>query len=332
MLLKRFKNVLLIAVFSSVIFSCKKDDDDVTITPPRDRSEQYSDDIATIDAYLEGHYMTVDADMNVTISKIPTENSSDYVSIKDQTEYPLQFTEPVYNDNRASLLKGGRVIDPVEYKLYYIILNEGGGQRPTTVDSCFVEYRGWNFDNVEFDRTSTPNWITFPSFSDEQVSFISGFRQILPKMKTPETVTPNDDGTISYSNFGNCVVFIPSGLAYFNLSRGVNIPPYSNLVFQIKLKGLRYNDHDRDKILSKDEYYDPSGDADIGLFNQDSDGDGIPDFLDTDDDGDGVLTRNELKIPGTTPQQYYQFNDIPSCSGDQVDPNRTKKHLDPLCQ
>lgn len=331
MLLKRFKNVLLFAALTSVLFSCKKDDDDVTITPPRDRSEQYIDDIATIDTYLEEHYLTVDADMNVTISKIP-EGNTELISIKNQTDYPLQFTEPVYNDNRASLLKGGRVVDPVEYKLYYIILNEGGGQRPTTVDSCFVDYRGWNFNNIEFDRTSTPNWITFPSFSDEQVSFISGFRQILPKLKTPEIVTPNNDGTISYTNYGNCVVFIPSGLAYFNLSRGTNIPAYSNLAFQIKLKGLRYNDHDRDKILSKDEDYNPTGNIDIGLFNQDSDNDGIPDFLDTDDDGDGVITRNELKIPGTIPQLYYQFNDIPDCNGNQTDPLRTKKHLNPLCQ
>lgn len=328
MLLKRFKNVLLIAVLAIIVFSCKKDDDDVTITPPRDRSVQYIDDIDAIDTYLEEHYMTVDADMNVTIAKIPEENSSDYISIKNQTNYPLQFIENIKNDARRTYLKGGRVEDPVDYKLYYIILNEGGGQVPTTVDSSFVDYRGWNFENVEFDRTSSPVWTTFPSSTNE---FISGFRQILPKLKTPETVTPNDDGTITYTNYGNCIVFIPSGLAYFNLARGTNIPPYSNLVFQIKLKGLRYNDHDRDKILSKDEYYDPSGDTDIGLFNQDSDGDGIPDFLDTDDDADGILTRNELKIPGTIPQQYYQFNDIPDCSGDQVTPTRLKRHLDPAC-
>ncbi|MEZ4838490.1 FKBP-type peptidyl-prolyl cis-trans isomerase [Flavobacterium sp.] len=328
MLLKRLKNVLLISVFAMVIFSCKKDDDDVSITPPRDRTEQYNADKDSIQKYLETHYMTVDANMNVMISEIPSENSSNYTSIIDQTDYPLQFIE-VKNDNRQTYLKGGRVDDPVDYKLYYIILNEGGGQRPTTVDSSFVDYRGWNFSNVEFDRTSSPVWTSFPSSTNE---FISGFRQILPLIKTPETVTENADGTFTYTNYGNCVVFIPSGLAYFNLYAGINIPAYSNIAFQIKLKGLRYNDHDRDKILSKDEIYNPTGDTDIGYFNQDSDGDGIPDFLDTDDDADGILTRNELKIPGTTPQQYYQFNDIPDCSGDQVNPNRLKKHLDSSCQ
>lgn len=328
MLIKSLKNVLLIAVLSTVIFSCKKDDDDVTITPPKDRIVQYQTvDAGLIETYLEENYMIVDADMNVTIAKITDPLTQ--VSIKDQTDYPLQFIENVKNDTRQTYLKGGRIDDQADYKLYYIILNEGGGQRPTTVDSSFVDYKGWNFSNVEFDRTSSPVWTSFPSSTNE---FISGFRQILPKLKTPETVTPNDDGTISYSNYGNCVVFIPSGLAYFNLSRGANIPAYSNIAFQIKLKGLRYNDHDRDKILSKDEIYNPSGDTDIELFNQDSDNDGIPDFLDADDDADGVLTRNELKIPGTIPQLYYQFNDIPDCDGNQVDPNRTKKHLDPICQ
>jgi hypothetical protein len=328
MLLKRFKNVLLISVLSTVIFSCKKDDDDASIVPPKDRNIQYTEvDKGLIEAYLEDNYMLIDADMNVTIAEIP-EGNTELISIKDQMDYPLQFIE-VLNDTRQSNLKGGRINDPVSYKLYYILLNEGGGQRPTTVDSSFVDYRGWNLSNTQFDQTSSAVWTSYPSSINE---FISGFRQILPKMKTPENVTPNEDGTISYTNYGNCVVFIPSGLAYFNLSRGVNIPTYSNLVFQIKLKGLRYNDHDRDKILSKDEIYNPAGDTDIGFFNQDSDGDAIPDFLDADDDGDGFLTRNELKIPGTLPQLYYQFNDIPSCSGNQVDPNRLKKHLDPSCQ
>ncbi len=328
MLLKRFKNVLLIAILSVVVFSCKKDDDDANITPPRDRTEQYNADRDSIQKYFETHYMTVDADMNVMIAEIPEENSAEYTSIKDQTDYPLQFIE-VKNDARVTYLKGGRIDDPVSYKLYYILLNEGGGQSPTTIDSSFVDYRGWNFNNVEFDRTSSPVWTSFPSSTNE---FISGFRQILPKLKTPEMITPNEDGTVTYTNYGNCVVFIPSGLAYFNLSRGINIPAYSNLAFQIKLKGLRYNDHDRDKILSKDEIYNPTGDSDIGYFNQDTDGDGIPDFLDTDDDGDGVLTRNEIKIPGTIPQLYYSFDQIPDCSGDQSNPGRLRKHLDSSCQ
>jgi hypothetical protein len=66
-------------------------------------------------------------------------------------------------------------------------------------------------------------------------------------------------------------------------------------------------------------------------FMQDSDGDLIPDFLDTDDDEDGFLTRNEFKISGTDPQEYYDFTTIPDCSGNTTNPIRLKRYLDPSC-
>lgn len=51
-------------------------------------------------------------------------------------------------------------------------------------------------------------------------------------------------------------------------------------------------DDDGDNILTKDENPDPNGDGDFSDA-QDTDGDGIPDYLDDDDDGDGVKTRDE---------------------------------------
>jgi hypothetical protein len=51
-------------------------------------------------------------------------------------------------------------------------------------------------------------------------------------------------------------------------------------------------DDDGDNILTKDENPDPNGDKNLADA-QDSDGDGTPDYLDSDDDGDGVLTRDE---------------------------------------
>lgn len=315
------KKIVFLLIVSSLMFiSCKKDDDGIITIPPNDRNEQYLTDGYAIEEYLKSNYMVVDSDMNVTMNKIT--NPFTQVSIWNQTEYPLQSII-VKNDVRDTYKTDGRFDDPVDYKLYYIILNEGGGERPTTIDSSFVDYRGWNLSNVEFDRTSNPVWTSFPG----NIEFISGFRQILPKLKSAESVVENGDGTLTHINFGNCIVFIPSGLGYFNLPRGTNLPGYSNLVFQIKLKGIHYNDHDRDRILSKYELYNGQTD----YFLQDSDGDGFPDFLDSNDDGDNVITKNELKIPGTTPQQYYQFNDIPDCSGNQTNTSRLRRHLDPSC-
>lgn len=51
-------------------------------------------------------------------------------------------------------------------------------------------------------------------------------------------------------------------------------------------------DDDGDNVLTKDENPDPNGDGDLSDA-QDTDADGIPDYLDTDDDGDGVNTIDE---------------------------------------
>ena len=51
-------------------------------------------------------------------------------------------------------------------------------------------------------------------------------------------------------------------------------------------------DDDGDNILTKNEAPDPNGDGNFSDA-QDTDGNGIPDYLDKDDDGDGVDTRDE---------------------------------------
>lgn len=320
MLLKSLKAFILLVLFSFIAVSCKDDDDAATVTPPNDRTEQYATDIEKIEEYLKSNYMTLDSDLNAVITEIPT--GGNQVSIWDQTDYPLKSIT-VKNDTRLTIRTDGALVDPVEYKLYYILLNEGGGQNPLTIDSSFVDYRGWNLDNVEFDRTSTPVWTSYPITN----VFISGFRQILPMMKTAESIVENTDGTINYINAGNCIVFIPSGLGYYNSPQGANLPAYSNIVFQINLKTLDQIDHDSDRILSYLELYGTETD----YFMQDSDSDLIPDFLDTDDDGDGFLTKNEFKIIGTDPQEYYDFTTIPDCSGNTTNPIRLKRYLDPSC-
>ncbi|OYX27306.1 MAG: hypothetical protein B7Z06_04415 [Flavobacteriales bacterium 32-35-8] len=64
-------------------------------------------------------------------------------------------------------------------------------------------------------------------------------------------------------------------------------------------------DDDGDNVLTKDENPDPNGDGILGDA-QDTDGDGIPDYLDADDDGDGILTRDEE----TDTQDQNPRNDI----------------------
>ncbi|QLQ30299.1 MAG: hypothetical protein HZT40_00200 [Candidatus Thiothrix singaporensis] len=51
-------------------------------------------------------------------------------------------------------------------------------------------------------------------------------------------------------------------------------------------------DDDGDGVLTKNENYNGGTPA-----NDDTDGDGKPDYLDTDDDGDGKLSKNERNDP-----------------------------------
>jgi hypothetical protein len=83
-----------------------------------------------------------------------------------------------------------------------------------------------------------------------------------------------DDNTVTFRNYGQGAIFIPSGLGYFNTSTG-SIPSYSPLIFKINLYLVKQTDHDGDGILTADEF-DQDGDG----IADDTDGDGIYDYLD----------------------------------------------------
>ncbi len=115
----------------------------------------------------------------------------------------------------------------------------------------------------------------------------------------------NPDGTIEWNNdYGVGAVFMPSGLGYFSRSQG-GIPPYSPLVFTFKLHGMDEADHDRDGIPSWMEDVDEDGD----VLNDDTDGNGIPNYSDADDDGDGTPTRDEIEINEDGSIDFTDSND-----------------------
>ena len=69
---------------------------------------------------------------------------------------------------------------------------------------------------------------------------------------------------------------MPSGLGYFGRATG-SIPAYSPIIFKIDLFLVKQTDHDGDGILSSLEY-----DNDEDGIPDDSDGDGLADYLDSD--------------------------------------------------
>ena len=319
--MNKFRFYFILPLVSVLLFSCSKDDDKEA-APPRDFSVQYPADLDSIESYLKTHSFTVvdtDGLLDVKIDTFVVGNTEGKVSIWNNTTYPLQF-KMVKNDERVSNLVDGRVADPVDYKMYYLIINEGGGKAATRFDSTYVSYRGWRLNNKQFDINNTPFWSTFPTISQGEESLISGFRQFTPLLKAAVSVSVGTNGVITYNNYGTGVVFLPSGIAYYNKSRP-SIPAYSPLVFTVRLHSIQERDHDKDGILSK--YENGSGVED--LHTVDSDGDNIPDFLDVDDDNDNVRTLLEIRNPATG--KPFAFEDIPTCAGGTV-----KKHLDPNCK
>ncbi|MGC6430572.1 MAG: hypothetical protein ACON5F_05990 [Jejuia sp.] len=76
---------------------------------------------------------------------------------------------------------------------------------------------------------------------------------------------------------------------------------------------------DNDGIPAEFENQDPNGDGDFSDA-QDTDGDGIPDYLDADDDGDNVLTSSENVDPD---------NDDNPADAQDTDGDGTPDYLDP---
>lgn len=299
--MNKIHKLFFILTIGILFASCGSDDEPV-ITPPRDYAEQYHADSDSLDTYIDTHYITVDADYNVTMAKIPTPNPENKISIRLQDEYPIQFKMVNKND--------------VDYKVYYLKLREGANEAPTAIDSVYVSYRGSLIDESQFDYSQNPVWFQLESV-------VPGWAEIIPLFKTGNYDTAAGPNPVVFTDFGAGVMFLPSGLGYYDAIPSSSIPQYSPLIFSFKLNMQRSKDHDRDGILSKDE-------VDPNVLNQkpidyDSDGDGIANMYDVDDDGDHILTKNEITkttVNGVTTIDYH------ICPA-----NGKKKYLDPTnCQ
>lgn len=337
--MNNFYKIALLFILGISIGSCSKEKS--STTPLRDYAAQYATDLANIETFMKTHYMTVTSspgnttDMDVAYTLITSPGTQ--TSIWDQTTYPIQ----------TRMVTVTQAETEITYKIYYLKLREGVGataKSPCNVDRVLTSYRGeYVFPSVE--TVGGVDVTTIKGFQFEEAlnpqsffnltSVIRGWSEIFPQFKTG-TYTGNPDGTVSYDNFGAGVMFIPSGLAYFGTTR-TGIPAYSPLIFSFKLYEIQRVDHDGDGIYSYLEDIGgpnspntPDGyvyTLEEGVNNaDDTDGDGIPDYLDVDDDGDFFTTASEIKDPITG--VAYPFASIPTCGGAG---NGKKKYLDPSC-
>lgn len=332
--MSKIKFYFIILITAVSICSCHKDDDP-EVTPPKPYAEQYPLDIAAIEEYLNTHYISeivnkpgFPEDQDVTMSKItdPATQPS-LMSYLDSPTLPrLTFRNVSAHD--------------ITYKVYTLLIREGvknttlnaGGEYPCNVDGVHAGYKGTLLDGSVFDSSNNGERLynLDGSTHDGGTGVIRGWSEGFPQFMTGWT-SSNSDGTIRYNEFGVGVMFLPSGLGYYNTAQ-TSIPAYSPIVFSVKLYGVKRYDHDQDGIPSFQE--DLNGDRYMNTFASgvvnpdDTDGDGIPNFADFDDDGDNYATRGEIKDANG---DYYPFDKIPDCSGDQTNPDRLKRHLDKNC-
>jgi hypothetical protein len=329
--MNKFKYYFILMIGVVSLFSCSKNNDTPEVTPPRDYAVQYVEDNIAIETYLKSYYIGVinhagfQDDQDVTYTKIPDGGVQPSIwSYLNSTSFPKLMSREVK-------------LHDITYKVYYLVLREGVGVSPSNVDGVFSAYKGTLLDGTIFDFSYNEQKL----FNLDGLSTngglavgVEGWKEIFPLFKSgtyKESSTNN--GTLVYSDFGAGVMFLPSGLAYFSQSPSDKIPAYSPLIFSLKLYEIKRYDHDNDGIPSYQE--DVNGDGYMrvlatGVVNpDDTDGDGIPNFLDVDDDGDGYGTKIEIKNPATG--LSYPFADIPSCSGNTTDAARIKKHLDKTC-
>jgi hypothetical protein len=313
--MNKFKYYFILMIGVVSLFSCSKNNDTPEVFPLRDYTVQYTADNDVIEEYLKTNYITVtnnpgsQDDQDVAITKIPTGGTQAAIwSYLNSTTFPKLLSRDVKDDE-------------ITYKVYYLVLREGVGQSPCNVDGILTSYKG---SYLERTIATTASASTLNSTMFEELKYpqqflslfnvITGWSEIFPQFKTG-TYVSNANGTVSYNDFGAGVMFLPSGLAYYDKVSST-IPTYTPLVFSFKLYEIQRLDQDSDGIPSYQE--DVNGDGYMRIFAtgvvnpDDTDGDGIPNFVDVDDDGDGYGTKNETKyINPLDPNKgvhYYPFN------------------------
>jgi FKBP-type peptidyl-prolyl cis-trans isomerase FkpA len=356
--MNKFKLYFVVILLALVLFSCNNDSNSSDPVPLRDFAVQYETDSTTIADYLKTHYIQnivnhpgFADDQDITLAKIPTEGTQSSIwSLLDSPTFPKLLKKPVE-------------LHDIVYTVYYLKLREDNtteGEKPTRVDAVLASYNGFylkdnstitdNVKKIDIESTSFES-VLYPQQALGLDATIRGWSEIFPQFVSgsyPESSESSPDPAV-FIDFGAGVMFLPSGLGYYNGASG-SIPSYSPLVFSFKLYKVKRADQDLDGILSVDE--DLNGDLDP--TNDDTDGDGKPNYQDIDDDGDGALTKNETKRPNiivngvSVSNGNYPFNGavidnpatlniderqgVPNCSADFTNPNRVRKYLDATCR
>ena len=279
----------------ALAWSCKKDDEtDVETVPPRLLSEVAVEDDAEIREYLQTHFYNYEEfaappenfDFKIKIDTIAGENAG-------KTPLMEQVESEVINVPSSEF--GRDDGEEIQHTLYYLKVREGVGKSPTIGDFTVLHYEGLYLDGNLFDASSN-----VPSRQYLPLT-VRGYGVAITHFKTGIGPIENGDGTVSFDDYGIGMIFIPSGLGYFddrNRNQNIVVPAYTPVIFKVDVLAYEPDtDFDKDGIPSILE--DLNGDGNLGNDNTDKDIETqsvLPNHIDPDDDGDGTPTSEEIVI------------------------------------
>ncbi|WP_233885600.1 peptidylprolyl isomerase [Tenacibaculum piscium] len=274
----KFKHLFYFVLTSIFLYSCGSDNNGRRIIN-FDHEAQAVKDKDTIIKFLKTHY---------------------YKDAVDSIKPLITGKTALFTDAR---LKSKTVNEyDLDYTYYYFVKKTGVSTKgfPSVVDSVLTTYRLSSLVSsknlVKEQDLDIPTW-----FNAAQIA-VRGWLYGFTHFKAGKNITNLTDKNqpITYENGGEGFFLLPSGLSYRNGRTLTN----KNLLYIVTLHDIVQNtDHDNDNVPSIFEDVNNDGKP----WNDDTDQDGVLNYLDTDDDGDEILTINEDKNKDKDPRN--DFND-----------------------
>jgi FKBP-type peptidyl-prolyl cis-trans isomerase len=258
--------------------------DDTTrsvITPLRDYEEQRTADNDSIISFLQSHYYNYEEYANAASGERVEFTIDSLINAPGKTPMIDQVEE---HEVQIKDQDGNFITHTM-----YVIPNVrvGVGDSPTISDDVYITYKGMFLDGYSFDQSEQQIW--FPGLST-----IQGFYELYPFIKRGTWEVDPETGLITYDGFGTAIAIMPSALGYYGSQSSPNGRQYAPLIFAVDLYTFTTADHDEDSVPTSEE--DIDGNRHFTDDVDDTDGDGIPNYLDNDDDGDGILTIDEYDV------------------------------------
>ena len=273
-------NLLFLFVLAFTLIQC----DDTTrsvISPPRDYEEQRTADNDSIISFLQNHYYNYEEYANAASGERVEFTIDSLVNspgkrpmIDDVVEHEVQVKD-----------QDGNFITHTMYVIPNV--REGVGDSPTIADEVYITYKGMFLDGYSFDQKDQQIWFS-------GLTTVQGFYELYPFIKRGTWEVDPATGLVSYDGFGTAVAIMPSALGYYGSQSSPGGRLYAPLIFAVDLYTFATADHDEDSVPTIVE--DIDGNHHFTDDADDTDGDGIPNYLDNDDDGDGILTIDEYDV------------------------------------